>query len=79
MGRFDVENSYVLQELENKLNNEDVQKWLESQGPDLLRRKVANFVSWLELCILILHTIILVAAMKPQIMHGELLRILSSR
>ena len=28
----EVENTYILQEIENKLSNEDTQKWLEYMG-----------------------------------------------
>ena len=49
VGRFNhAENSYVLQELESKLNNEDVQKWLESRGANISQRKVEDFKKWLD-------------------------------
>ena len=47
LGR-EAENTYILKELEGKLNMEDMQKWLESMGKDVDERKVADFVKWLD-------------------------------
>ena len=44
----DVENSYVLKELESKLNTEDTQKWLESTGDQVESRQVEDLMKWLE-------------------------------
>ena len=49
MGKEDeVENTYVLQEIEGKLNQEDKQKWLESKGLLIDERKVEDLCDWLE-------------------------------
>ena len=49
MGRKnDAENSYILKEIESKLNGEDQQKWLESQGDDVDCRMVENLKRWLD-------------------------------
>ena len=49
MGRVDdAENSYVLKEIESKLNNEDVQRWLESCGDNVDFRKVKDLTEWLD-------------------------------
>ena len=43
MGRErDAENSYILKEIESKLNFEDFQRWLESQGDEVDERKVRH-------------------------------------
>ena len=42
------ENSYILKEIESKLNTGDVQKWLESMGDAVDVRKVEDLVEWLE-------------------------------
>ena len=44
----DVENSYILRELESKLNPDDVQKWLESNGEYVDTRQVEDLIKWLE-------------------------------
>ena len=44
----DVENSYVLKEIESKLCYEDMQKWLESMGENVDERRVQNLMKWLE-------------------------------
>ena len=44
----EVENTYILQEIENKLNNEDKQKWLEYMGNKVDERKVKDICNWLE-------------------------------
>ena len=44
MGRErDVENSYILKEIESKLNVDDFQRWLESQGNQVDERSVNFF------------------------------------
>ena len=40
--RGDDENSYVLKEIESKINPEDLHKWLESQGDNVDTRMVGN-------------------------------------
>ena len=44
----DVENGYVLKEIESKLNYEDAQKWLESSGDQVDVRTVKDLMKWLE-------------------------------
>ena len=49
MGRQgDAENSYVLREIEAKLNSDDLQRWLESCGDGVNNRRVENLVNWLD-------------------------------
>ena len=49
MGRKnESENSYILKEIESKLNYEDQQKWLESQGDNVDYRTVENLARWLD-------------------------------
>ena len=43
----EVESSYILHELESKMNAEDIQRWLES-CETVDERKVAGLVSWLD-------------------------------
>lgn len=44
----EVENSYILHELESKLNGDDLQRWLESLDTTVDSRKVKDFVLWLD-------------------------------
>ena len=44
----EAENSYVLKEIESKLNQEDTQKWLESLGDRVDTRQVGDLLLWLE-------------------------------
>ena len=44
----DVENSYVLKEIESKLCYEDMQRWLESLGNQVDERRVQDLMKWLE-------------------------------
>ena len=44
----EVENTYVLQEIEGKLCHEDKQKWLESMGSNIDDRTVGKMCEWLE-------------------------------
>ena len=44
----DVENTYILQEIEGKLNQEDKQRWLESTGEGIDGRTVSDLCDWLE-------------------------------
>ena len=44
----DAENSYILKEIESKLNADDLQKWLESRGDDVDIRTVGDLVTWLD-------------------------------
>ena len=44
----DVENTYVLQEIEGKMNNEDKHKWYEHMGENIDTRKVEDLCQWLE-------------------------------
>ena len=44
----DAENSYVLKEIESKLNADDLQKWLESRGDHVDNRTVKDLVMWLD-------------------------------
>ena len=49
MGRSsEAENTYVLREIESKLNPEDTHKWLESMGDAVVIRRVEDIVKWLE-------------------------------
>ena len=49
MGREqDVENSYILKKIESKLNFEDFQRWLVSQGDEVDERMVRHLLAWLE-------------------------------
>ena len=49
MGRKDdIENTYILKEIESKLNLDDLQRWLESQGEGVDDRKVEKLLGWLE-------------------------------
>ena len=49
MGRIhDAENSYILKEVESKLNQEDLQKWLESQSDNVDLRNVEDLAVWLD-------------------------------
>ena len=49
MGRDrDVENSYILKEIESKFNRIDLQKWLESLGDNVDDRTVNDLVTWLD-------------------------------
>ena len=44
----EVENSYILKEVESKLCSEDLQRWLESEGDHVDDRTVKNLLKWLE-------------------------------
>ena len=44
----EAENSYILKEIECKLNQEDSQKWLESLGNRIDTRRVDDLLHWLE-------------------------------
>ena len=44
----EVENTYILKEIESKLNYDDLQKWLESTGDNVDNRKVEDIAIWLE-------------------------------
>ena len=44
----EAENTYILRELECKLNPDDLHKWLESTGTGVDSRKVEDFVNWLD-------------------------------
>ena len=46
--REDAENSYILKEIESKLNSDDLQKWLESLGDNVDTRKGGELVKWLD-------------------------------
>ena len=43
-----VENTYILKEIESKLNYDDLQKWLESTGDVVNERRVEDIALWLE-------------------------------
>ena len=43
-----ADNSYVLKELEGKLNQDVLQKWLESLGNRVEQRRVEQLMTWLE-------------------------------
>ena len=50
MGKVnDVENSYILKEVEGKLCSEDYHKWLESRGDKVDDRSVKDLLQWLDL------------------------------
>ena len=44
----EVENSYILHEVESKLNGDDLQRWLESLDDHVDTRRVNEFVIWLD-------------------------------
>ena len=44
----EVENSYILHEIESKLNGDDLQKWFESLDDAVDTRRVTDFVIWLD-------------------------------
>ena len=49
MGKAEeAENTYALQEIERKLNNEDKQKWLEYMGVRIDDRTAGDICEWLE-------------------------------
>ena len=49
MGKRDeVENGYILKEIESKLHVSDLEKWLESEGERVDDRTVAGLLKWLE-------------------------------
>ena len=43
----EVENSYIMHEIEMKMSKRDLQKWLESRGDHVDERKVKHLVKWL--------------------------------
>ena len=44
----EVENSYVLHEIESKLNSPDLERWLESLQENVDKRTVEQLVTWLD-------------------------------
>ena len=44
----EADNSYILREIENKLNQNDMQKWLESTWKRVDKRRVGELLNWLE-------------------------------
>ena len=46
--KLKAENSYVLREIESKLNADNLQRWLESRGTHVDTRKVGDLVFWLD-------------------------------
>ena len=44
----EVENKYVLNEIEDKLCKDDLHKWLDSLGDEIDSRRVEKLVTWLD-------------------------------